>query len=72
MNDLKLAYLQSIIDYKNKHREFGMEYDKTFRSIEQRVELRGIDSRSQYQLHASQRWQIDGRYSPMNTLAKRL
>lgn len=65
MNDLKLAFLQSIIDYKNKHSEFEREYYKTFRSIEKRVGLRGIDPRDQHELHAFQRYQIQGRYSPM-------
>lgn len=67
MNELKLAFLQSIIEYKNKHTEFESEYSKTFRSIEKRVGLREIDPSYHYELHAFQRMQVDGRYSPMLT-----
>ncbi|MED3653995.1 hypothetical protein P4489_06665 [Heyndrickxia sporothermodurans] len=67
LNEAKLAYLSKVIEYKNKHTEFERDFNRTFRSISKRVGLREIDPSYQYQLHAFQRMQVDGHYTPMLT-----
>jgi hypothetical protein len=65
MNELKLAYLNKIIEYRNKHQEYNREYLLTFRDVSERVGLRVGDPREHHQLFLNQRHQISGRYSPM-------
>lgn len=65
MNELKLAYLNKIIEYRNKHREYDREYTLTFRDVSERVGLRVGDPREHHAIYLTQRYQIDGRYSPM-------
>ncbi|MEA3318914.1 MAG: hypothetical protein U9Q88_02720 [Bacillota bacterium] len=67
MNKAKIEYLETVIEYKKKHAEFDREYWRTFRDIEQRVGLRGIDPREQHKVMFTQRHQIDGRYTPAIT-----
>jgi len=65
MNDLKLAYLNKLIEYKEKKAAYERDYSKTFRDIENRVGLRRRDPRSDFSINLSQRYQMDGHYSPM-------
>ncbi|MBX4161660.1 hypothetical protein [Priestia megaterium] len=65
MNDLKLAYLNKLIEYRGKKSAYENEYSRTFRDIENRVGLRRRDPRSDFSLNFSQRYQMDGNYSPM-------
>ena len=66
MNDLKVAYLKKIIEYKEKKAKYDSEYWKTFREVERRVGLNNNDPRYDFQLHLNQRYQMDGHYySPL-------
>ncbi|MEN3773040.1 hypothetical protein [Priestia megaterium] len=66
MNDLKLAYLNKLIEYNEKKAAYNREYSKTFRDIENRVGLKRRDPRSDFSINLSQRHQMDGHYySPM-------
>lgn len=65
MNKAKVEYLETVIEYNKKHAEFDSEYWRTFRDVEQRVGLRGIDPRDQHKLNLNQRHQVTGMYSPM-------
>jgi hypothetical protein len=66
MNELKLAYLNKIIEYRNKHREYEFEYRGTFNDVSERLGLRMGDPREHHSLNLNQRHQIDGNYySPM-------
>ncbi|MED4794965.1 hypothetical protein P9683_08255 [Priestia megaterium] len=66
MNDLKLAYLNKLIEYNKKKSAYNNDYTKTFRDIENRVGLRRRDPRSDFSINLSQREQRDGHYySPM-------
>ncbi|MGG1632347.1 hypothetical protein [Rossellomorea sp. NRS-1567] len=67
MNKAKIEYLETVIEYKEKHAEFDREYWRTFRNIEQRVGLRGIDPRETHKILFTQRHQVDGRYNPAIT-----
>lgn len=66
MNDLKLAYLESIIEYSKMKAEYDVEYRNTFRDIENRVGLRNRDIFYDFHISLNQRYQLDGdHYSPM-------
>ncbi|MCF7620913.1 MULTISPECIES: hypothetical protein [Bacillaceae] len=66
MNELKIAYLNKIIEYKEKKAKYDSEYWKTFREVEKRVGLKNKDPRYDFQLHLNQRYQMDGHhYSPL-------
>ncbi|MGD6959760.1 hypothetical protein ACQCWA_19430 [Rossellomorea aquimaris] len=67
MNKAKIEYLETAIEYKKIHAEFDREYWRTFRDIEQRVGLRGIDPREHHKVMFTQRHQVDGRYTPALT-----
>jgi hypothetical protein len=65
MNELKLAYLNKIIEYRETKSKYNSEYWKTFRDVEKRVGLNQHDPRSDFELRLYQRHQISGQYSPL-------
>ncbi|WP_374988642.1 hypothetical protein Q5794_02300 [Priestia megaterium] len=65
MNDLKLAYLNKVIEYTEKKKAYNSNYSRTFRDIENRVGLTRRDPRDDFKLNLNQRYQMDGHYSPM-------
>ncbi|MQR88005.1 hypothetical protein GFV16_19115 [Bacillus megaterium] len=65
MNDLKLAYLNKVIEYTEKKKAYNSNYSRTFRDIEKRVGLTRRDPRDDFKLNLNQRYQMDGHYSPM-------
>lgn len=67
MNQLKLAYLEKLIEYRNKHREYESEHSRTFRDISHRLGLRTDDPRQHHKLSISQRFQRQEHYSPVLT-----
>jgi hypothetical protein len=67
MNQLKIAYLEKVIEYRKQERQMHSDYSRTFRNIEKRL---GMNSKISYfdnKLSINQRHQITGRYSPMIT-----
>ncbi|WP_337050641.1 hypothetical protein [Priestia megaterium] len=67
MNQLKLAYLEKLIEYRNKHREYEREYSNTFRDISHRLGLRTDDPREHHKLSINMRYQRMESYSPILT-----
>ncbi|MED3821401.1 hypothetical protein ABE112_28995 [Priestia aryabhattai] len=67
MNQLKIAYLEKVIQYRKQERQMHNDYSKTFRDIEKRLGMRSKISYLDNKLSINQRHQITGRYSPIIT-----
>lgn len=67
MNQLKIAYLEKVIEYRKKKRAVANDYSKTFRDIEKRLDMSSKISHHDNNLSITQRHQITGRYSPIIT-----
>lgn len=65
LNDLKLAYLNKLIEYHNKERAYVSEYRRTFQDIHNKLGLRMPDPRDHNKLFLHQRYQVAERYSPL-------
>jgi len=66
MNDIKLAYLNKIIEYRSKHQAYEMDYRATFNDVSERLGLRMGDPREHHALYLNVRYQQDGNhYTPM-------
>ncbi|MDO3653547.1 hypothetical protein [Bacillus subtilis] len=66
INELKMVYLNKLIEYRNKHREYEFEYRGTFKDVSERLGLRMGDPREHHSININQRYQLDGRYySPL-------
>ncbi|QXE01735.1 hypothetical protein [Terribacillus sp. DMT04] len=66
MNELKLAYLETLVDYSKMKRKYESEYSKTFREMEEKVGLRNRDTYYDFHLGLNQTGQLDDeRYNPM-------
>lgn len=65
MNELKLAYLESIIEYSRMNSAYIREYWNTFREVENRLGLRSHDPRDDFHISLNQRYQTELHYNPM-------
>ncbi|MBU8690935.1 hypothetical protein KM918_26995 [Priestia megaterium] len=65
LNDLKLAYLNKLIEYSEKKKAYNNEYSRTFRDIENRVGIRRHDARDDFRLYLNQTSQSVDNYSPL-------
>lgn len=65
IHELKMAYLEKIVEYSKMKSEYNSEYQKTFREIEDRVGLRRNDPRDQFHISLNQMSQSNRHYNPM-------
>lgn len=66
INEIKMAYLNKIIEYRDKHLDYNREYRSTFQEVSERVGLRVGDPREHHALYLSPNYQRDDMYySPL-------
>ncbi|MBY0092598.1 hypothetical protein H7S74_16890 [Priestia aryabhattai] len=65
IHELKMAYLEKIVEYSKMKSKYNSEYQETFREIEDRVGLRRNDPRDQFHISLNQMSQSDRHYNPM-------
>lgn len=65
MNEAKIKYLETIIEYSRMNSEYQKEYRQTFADIERRVGLRGRDTFYDFLISLNQRYQTERHYNPM-------
>ncbi|MCM2978867.1 hypothetical protein M3592_25845 [Priestia aryabhattai] len=67
LNQVKIAYLEKLIEYRKKNSAYADEHFRTFRDISNRLGLRTDDPREHYKLSINMRYQRDEYYSPILT-----
>lgn len=65
MNQAKINYLETIVEYSKMESDYKREYRMTFQEIEKRVGLRNRDPYYDFYISLNQRHQIQDRYNPM-------
>ncbi|MCY8233693.1 hypothetical protein [Priestia endophytica] len=65
LNEMKLAYLNKIVEYSKTKQAYTSEYWDTFRNVEDLVGLRRHDPRDDFHIPFGQSYQTERHYNPM-------
>ncbi|MGF0348244.1 hypothetical protein ACQR3P_31875 [Rhodococcus sp. IEGM1300] len=65
LNDLKLAYLDKLVEYSKAKTQYSKDYRNKFEDVHKKVGLKLPDTFYSFKLNVHQRRQDDGPYSPL-------